>query len=182
MPCPIRLLRRRLSGLAVLLLLAGAGPRPALAASLSPQEVQVLGKALAFVQPLPAGATTIAVVYAAGNAASRADAEKIAAEIGNGFQVGAVVLKPQVIDTASLAASDPAVIVTAAGANGDAVMRASRARHALCVTSALEAVQSGRCTMAIWSDPRAEIALNVEAARAAGVSFPLAFHMMVREL
>jgi hypothetical protein len=61
-------------------------------------------------------------------------------------------------------------------------MRASRAHHALCVTSALEAVQSGRCTMAIWSDPRAEIALNVEAARAAGVSFPLAFHMMVREL
>ncbi len=60
MLCPIRLLRRRLPGFAVLLLLAGAAPRAVMAASLSSQEVQVLGKALAFMQPLPPGATTIA--------------------------------------------------------------------------------------------------------------------------
>ncbi len=182
MLCPIRLLRRRLPGFAVLLLLAGAAPRAVMAASLSSQEVQVLGKALAFMQPLPPGATTIAVVYAAGDARSHADAEQIAAEIGNGFQIGTVVLKPQVIDTAALATSDPAVIVTATGANGDAVLDASRAQHALCVTSALAAVQSGSCTMSIRSNPRVEIVLNAEAARAAGVGFPIAFHMMVREL
>ncbi len=86
------------------------------------------------------------------------------------------------IDTAALATSDPAVIVTATGANGDAVLDASRAQHALCVTSALAAVQSGSCTMSIRSNPRVEIVLNAEAARAAGVGFPIAFHMMVREL
>ena len=182
MACLTRLLCWRLPELAVLLLLAGVEPRPALAASLSPQEVQVLGKALALVQPLPAGATTIAVVYASGNAGSRADAEQIAAEIGDGFQVGPVVLKPLVVDSAALATIDPAVIVTAIDANGDAVLRASRARHALCVTGELAAVKSGRCIMTIRSDPRVEIVLNAEAARAAGVSFPIAFHMMVREL
>ena len=142
----------------------------------------MLGKALGFVQPMPAGAATIAVVYAGGNPVSRADAEQIAAEIGDGFQVGSTVLKPVVIDSAALAGIAPAVIVTAIGANGDAVEHASRAGHALCVTSELAAVQSGRCIMTIRSDPRVEIVLNAEAARAAGISFPIAFHMMVREL
>jgi hypothetical protein len=166
----------------VLLLVAGADLRAAIAASLSPQEVQVLAKALAFVQPLPASATTIAVVYAAGDTGSRADAEQIAAEIGDGFLLGTVVLKPQVVEAAALATSNPAVIVTAAGANGEAVMRVARAQHSLCVTSEQAAVQSGSCIMTIRSNPRVEIVLNAAAARAAGVTFPIAFHMMVREL
>ncbi|MGA3402762.1 MAG: hypothetical protein ABSC95_26430 [Acetobacteraceae bacterium] len=182
MPCRNRLARWGPPGLAVLLLLAGAEPRAAMAASLSPQEVQVLGKALGFVQLPPDGATTVAVVYASGNAGSRADAEQIAAEIGDGVRVGSIILKPQVIDVAALASIEPAVIVSAADANGDAVMRASRARHALCVTAELAAVQSGSCIMTIRSNPRVEIVLNAEAARAAGVVFPIAFHMMVREL
>ncbi len=176
------MLRWKPPGLAVLLLLAVAEPRAAMAASLSPQEVQVLGKALGFVQALPAGATTIAVVHASGDAGSRADAEQIAAEIGAGFRIGSVVLKPQVIDVAALATIEPAVIVAAAGANGEAVMRASRERRALCVTGELAAVQSGSCMMTIRSNPRVEIILNAEAARAAGVGFPIAFQMMVREL
>ena len=102
-------------GLALLLLLAGADPRAALAASLSPAEVQVLGKTLAFVQPLPSGATTIAVVYARGDAASLTDAGQIAAAIGDGVRVGNVVLNPQVVDLAALATIDAAVIVTCCG-------------------------------------------------------------------
>jgi hypothetical protein len=182
MPCRNRLSSWGPPGFAVLLLLVAAQPRAATAASLSPQEVQVLGKALAFVQPLPGGAATIAVVYASGNAGSRADAEQIAAEIGDGVQVGNIVLKPQVIDIAALATIEPAVIVAAADANGEAVMRASRARRALCVTGDMTAVRSGSCIMTIRSSPRVEIILNAEAARAAGVGFPIAFHMMVREL
>lgn len=142
----------------------------------------MLGKMLAFVQQLPANATTIAVVYASGDAGSRADAERIAAEIGDGFRVGATVLKPRVIDAAALAASDPAVIVTAADANSEAVMGASRARHALCVTGDLAAVRSGTCMIAIQSSPKVGIWLNAHAAGEAGVGFPTAFHMMVREL
>jgi hypothetical protein len=182
MPCRNRMLCWRPPGLALLLLLAGADPRAALAASLSPAEVQVLGKTLAFVQPLPSGATTIAVVYARGDAASLTDAGQIAAAIGDGVRVGNVVLKPQVVDLAALATIDAAVIVTAAGANGDAVMQASRALHALCVTADLAAVQAGTCIMTIRSSPRMEIILNATAARSAGVGFPVAFHMMVREL
>jgi hypothetical protein len=177
-----RIPRRRIFSLAILLLLAVAEPRAGIAASLSPQEVQVLGKALNFVQLPPRSSTTIAVVYASSDAASRADAEQIAAEIGDGFRVGNVVFTPRTIDIAALATIEPAVIVTAAGANGDAVTRASREHQALCVTAELAAVRSGSCIMTIQSNPKVEIVLNTSAARAAGVAFPIAFHMMVREL
>jgi hypothetical protein len=182
MPRRTRTLRWRTPELAVLLLLVGGDPSAGLAASLSTPEVQVLAKALALMQLPPGSAATIAIAYAAGNAGSRADAEQIAGEIGDGVRIGNVILKPQVTDVAGLKETQPVAIVAATGANGDDVMRVSRERHALCVTAELAAVESGRCTMTIRSNPRIEIIMNAEAARAAEIGFPVAFHLMVREL
>src|SRR5271167_1687961 len=58
------------------------------AASLSEKDVHVISKVLGFLDPAPTGGT-VAVVYASGDAASKADADGIAALFGGGLAVGA---------------------------------------------------------------------------------------------
>jgi hypothetical protein len=152
------------------------------AASLSPQDIRVLGNALAFMQPRPARDGSVAVVYAGRNSPSHQDAEAILAMIGKGLTVGSVVLTPRLIDTADLQTSEFSLVIVAAGANGEAVMHSAQAHHSLCVTADQAAVQQGLCTMAIRSTGRVEILLNHQAAQASGVGFATAFRMMVREL
>lgn len=151
------------------------------AASLSAKDVQVLGRVMAFLQPPPGGGS-IAVVFAHDNAASRHDAEAIVALLGDGLRSGGGMLRPMLRDSASLEPGDFSVLVAAEGASGDAVMAASRAHHALCVTGDLAAVQAGACTMAIRSEPRVEVVISHAAAAAAGIEFVAAFRLMVREI
>lgn len=180
--CGIWLLRKLGRGAALALaLLVLLGPCRGVAASLSPQDVQVLGRALAFLQsPPPSG--ELAIVYAAGNAASQQDATSIAAEIGDGLHAGNAVLTPRAIADSALAGHAFVVAIAAAGANGAAVRAAIAEQHALCVTADLAAVTAGTCTMAIRSEPRVDIVVNHAVAVACGVEFVAAFRMMIREI
>jgi hypothetical protein len=168
---------------AVLACLAGLGAaRPQAAGpTLSHRELQILGGAIAFMQPPPAGGP-IAVVYVASDPASRRDAEAIAGEIGNGLKVGSMRLSAMVVDAGMLASSGFAMVITAAGANGPVVGAAVRAAHRLCVTADLAAVQAGTCTMGIRTEPRVEIILNHATAAASGIEFPVALRMMIHEI
>jgi hypothetical protein len=156
-------------------------PSLAAAASLSPQELQVLGGALAFLQP-PPGSGSVAVVYAPGDAASRQDADAIAAAIGGGLRVGSAILPAQVVEPGTLAAGGFALAIAAAGANSAQLGATVRARHLLCVTAAAAAVQAGFCTMAISTELRVQILLNHAAAAEANIVFAPAFRMMIREM
>lgn len=154
----------------------------AFAASLSAQDLQVLGTALAFMQPRPANDGTLAIVYATGDRASLEDARAIMAAIGSGLIAARTTLVPKLVDADTLAATDFSVAIVAAGANSEIVMRAVRAQHALCVTADQAAVQQGVCTMAIRSSERVEIVLNHQVAERTGINFATAFRMMVHEL
>jgi hypothetical protein len=167
--------------LALVVMTHGAGSHAATAATMSSKDVQVLGRVLAFLQPPPASGE-IAVVYAAGDASSRWDAEAIVAQIGSGLKVGGAVLQPRLVERAALADGGFPVTIIAAGANGPQVGAAIRASHSLCVTGELEAVQAGLCTMSIRSEPRVDIVINHAAAAASGVEFAAAFRMMIREI
>ena len=149
------------------------------AASFTPKDLQVLGRAIAFMVPPPGPDTFLAIAYAPGNAASRQDAEAIAALIGGGLTAGRTVLRPRLVDTNGLAAGGFAVVIAAAGANGPPLNAAARGARALCVTTEIEPVRAGLCTMAITSEPRVEIVVNHAAS---GVEFAAAFRMMIREM
>jgi hypothetical protein len=151
------------------------------AATLSSQELQIIGHAVAFLQPPPTGGA-VAVVYAAGDAASRRDADAIAGEIGTGLQAGNLLLPVRVVDEAAIAQGGFVVAIAAAGANGAMLGAAMRAAHILCVTADLATVQAGFCTLGIVTRPRVEIVLNHTAAAAADITFAAAFRMMVREI
>lgn len=151
-------------------------------ASLSRRDVQVAARALGFLQPPPAGEVWVAVVFAPGDAASRRDAERIAALFGEGLRAEGAVLRARAVAADALGAGGHAALIAAAGAPGEALMATARAQRIACVTATLEQVETGRCTLWVRSEPRVQIAVSRAAAQASGLGLAAAFRMMVREL
>jgi hypothetical protein len=174
--------RGRRRGLVVVSVLLASIARTVCAASLTPQDLQVLGSALAFVQPRLAGDGVVAIVYTGKDSSSRQDAEAIRAAIGEKLSANGILLIPKLVDAAELASVDFRLVIVASGANSDAVASALRMHHALCATADQEAVRQGLCTMAIRSTGKVEILLNYRAAQASGINLATAFRMMVSEL
>lgn len=174
--------RRRLAwqGAVVALTLGLAAPQP-MAASLSDRQLQVIGRAAAFLQPVPPG-TAVAVVYDPARPDSRQDADQIAAAIGSGLAVADRLLPARVVTPDQLADGNFALVLAAAGVNGEALAAGLRTAHRLCVTTDLAMVQAGFCTMAVTTDVRVQIVLNHAAAAADGINFAPAFRMMIREI
>ena len=147
------------------------------------RDVQVVARALGFLQPPPSGDTWIAVVFSPDSAPSRQDAERIAALFGDGMRIGGATLRARPIGADALTgASAPSALIAAAGAPMDIVMAAARLGHIACITAVREQVEAGRCTIWIRSEPRVEIVVNQAAARSCGLDFAAAFRMMVREI
>jgi hypothetical protein len=174
--------RGRRRGLVVVSALLASIARTACAASLTPQDLQILGSALSFVQPRIAGDGVVAIVYTAKDNGSRLDAEAIRAAIGENLTANGILLIPKLVDAADLASVDFSLVIVASGANSDAVASALRTHHALCATADQEAVRQGLCTMAIRSTGKVEILLNYRVAQTSGINLATAFRMMVSEL
>jgi hypothetical protein len=153
---------------------------PAASASLSARDVQIVAKILGFLDPPPAGGV-VAVIYAAHDAASKRDAEAIAGMFGGGLASGGGVLRARTVAAGALGdGGGYAAIILAAGAEreGGAV---AGVHGVLSITAADALVRSGRCVMAVHSQPRVDITISRMAARAAGVNFTAAFGMLVHE-
>ncbi|MGE0223326.1 MAG: hypothetical protein AB7F35_29605 [Acetobacteraceae bacterium] len=184
MPRPTGLGSRRTQGstlcaFAIVILLAWG--LPARAASLSLKDMQVLSRALGFVQPgLASG--TVAIAYSAADPASKRDAQEIAALILGGLRVGGVVLTPEIVEDTVLGGRRFVVLIAAAGAGREAIQTASRNARALCISADMEMVRSGHCAMGIKSAPRVEIVVNHDAVKASGIEFAAAFRMMIKEI
>jgi hypothetical protein len=152
------------------------------AASLSDKDVHVIGKVLGFLDPVPAGGA-VAVVYASGDAASKADADAIAALFGGGLAVGSGNVTAKAVDGAALGDGSGYIgIIAAAGVQGDGAMTAAKAHKIPCITSSTALVKAGQCLIAVHSDPSVDITVNHAATTAAGVSFDSAFGMLVHEI
>jgi hypothetical protein len=159
-----------------------ACPAAAADASLSARDVQIIAKALGFLDPAPHGGGTIAVVFAPASPASKADAIAIVALFGDGLTSvgGLVTAKPVAADAVGDGAGYVAVIL-AAGAD-NAAPGAPSPHGLLSITGADALVKSGKCVMAVHSQPRVEIIVNRAAAHAAGIDFTAAFGMLVHEI
>lgn len=152
------------------------------AASMTAKDLQVLGRAIAFLLPPPGTGATVAIAYVGGNSASRSDAEAIAALIGDGLHAGNAILHPKLVEVGALATTECAAVIAASGSNGAGLSAASRSAHTLCVTTELAAVEAGLCAMGIKSDPHVEILINHAAVSASGIEFATAFRMIIREI
>jgi hypothetical protein len=141
--------------------------------------VQVIARALGFLEPAPPGGV-VAVLYT--DPASKSDADAVAALFSSGVASRQGPITAKAVDPASLGDGAGFIaVMVAAGAKSDAAAAAAVARHLPCI-AATALVEAGRCTLSVSSDPRIAIVVNHQAAQAAGVSFASAFRMMVREI
>lgn len=167
-----------------LALLAGIahGQTPPSAPSFTATDIEVLNKLLTFVRPAVKGDGIIAIAYRPGNAASKADAEAIAATIGHGIMTGTAHLRPVPVPANQLMADEFDIIIPADKAPMQEVAAAWASHHALCVTSHIARVRAGTCTLGIASRQRVTIVLNTKAARRARVDFAAALLLMIEEV
>jgi hypothetical protein len=169
-------------GLALTLLAATGGYNPASAGSLSQKDVQILAKAIGFLEPPPSGAATVAIAYDPADPASKQDADAIAGYFGDGLKAGAAVLKPKVTEVGQLGGGGFVAVVAASGVKIDQVSKAAQALHVACITSDAAAVQAGQCVMSVKSEPKVEIQISRAAAASSGVAFGSAFMLMAHAI
>ncbi|WP_417488622.1 hypothetical protein [Maricaulis sp.] len=165
----------------LLTVLAGALLTAPVAAETTQRDLEVIGRALGFVDGASGTTRVVAIVYDAG---SEAEAQALASSMGSGLSAGRVTLTPRLVaasDTASLAGADAAVLLGSAA--GDAgVFAATSANGVMSVSTDMSCVQSGKCVMGVQSAPAVRIVVNGAAATASSVSFAAAFAMMVEEI
>jgi hypothetical protein len=152
------------------------------AASMSGRDVEIIAKALGFLDPAPHGGM-VAVLYASGDAASKADAVAIVGLFGDGIGSSGGTMRARAIAVGAFGAGTGYVaIIIAAGAEDLSGLVSPVAHRLLSITAADGLVRSGRCVMAVHSQPRVEITVNRAAAQAAGIGFTAAFGMLVHEI
>lgn len=158
--------------------LAGSGWAAA-EAQATERDLEVVGRALSFLEGASGSDRTVAIVFDAGAAA---EAEALNAAMAGGLSAGRVTLNGQLIPLGqSVAGVDAALFV--GGAAGDAgAVQAATSAGVMTVSTDLSCVQSGHCVMGVQSDPAVRILVNRAAAASASVSFSTAFSMMVEEL
>ncbi len=169
-------------GLGIALLCATGGTSAADAASMTQKDVQILAKAIGFLEPAPSGTGTVAISYDPADPASKQDADAIAAYFGDGLKAGAAMLKPKVVEIGQLGGGGFIAVVAASGVKVAEVTAATRAQHVACITADATAVQAGQCVMSVKSDPKVEILINRAAATSSGVGFGSAFLLMAHAI
>lgn len=145
------------------------------------RDLEVIGRALGFVEGASGSDRTVAIVYDPG---SEAEAQALASAMSGGLSAGRVTLNGRLVpagDLSGLSGADAAVLL--GGAASDAgVASAVNAAGAMSVSTDMGCVESGGCVMGVQSAPSVRIVVNRANANAASVSFAAAFAMMIEEI
>ncbi len=147
------------------------------------QEMRMAGRVLGFLDTPPSGVVTLAVVFDPANPHSREEAVAIGSLLGDRMAVGALTLRPQLVEQARLADTIGygAIFVTD-GIDPQILKAALALRHVPCLTRHLDQIEQGSCMVALRGSPSVDIVVNELNASSVGVRFATAFRMMVREI
>jgi hypothetical protein len=161
-----------------------SGAQTAAWAETTDLDVKVGAKAAAFVQPSLTGEIPTAIVFDPANAASKADADAIAAAIGSGLAIKGGTLKAQLVPVNEIGSLGNVKVIFVAHGLGDhmsAVAEASRAGSILTISNDMNCVEVGLCVVGVESKPKVSIVVSKSATAAANLQFGAAFLMMVQE-
>lgn len=166
------LLRSVLPAGALALALALANASASYAAA-SEKDMQIIAKALGFIEGGPSGEVKVDVIFDPANAESVADADAVAGLLASGLVSGKITLKGAKTESSSGAK----VAYIAKGAEG----KASSLAGVITVSANPDCAISGKCVLGVSTTPKVEIHVSSSAASAVGASFGSAFRMMITE-
>lgn len=157
---------------------------PLAAGATSPKDLKIGIHVIDFVTNVPPGRVGLGIVYDSRIRESHEDAEAILEALSAPGQHLAAGLKPVLIDIRDLDdATDLRALIVAdhMKASYDQLADYGRRRHTLVLSSDLDCVRAGKCTVGIASTPRVEVIVSTQQAQASGIQFSEAFRMMVTE-
>ncbi len=146
-------------------------------AATTPRDLQVIARAVGFINGLPRGIVDVAVVDGPG-------ADALIAAMGRGISAGGVTLNARRVSLGRLAQSGARIVIVpeGQGAAHGAIAAAARQLNAVTLSTDMTCVRSGRCVVGVATSPRVEIVVSRSAATASRVSFSQAFRVMIREI
>ena len=145
------------------------------------RDLEVIGRALNFVEGASGQERTIAIVY---EASDEAEANELASLMDGGLRAGRVTLTARLVsiqNLSSLDGVDAAILVGSTSENSTAFDAAS-SRGVMTVSTNMQCVENARCVMGVQSNPSVKVVVNRNAANGSSVSFTAAFAMMVEEI
>jgi hypothetical protein len=164
-----------------MLLIAGMAAH----ADITKTDVQVAARALSFVSDPLSGTVRVGIVYARSSPRSVREAERLRTILADGLRIGAVELRPILVETADVAGADVDLFFLtehmAATETPDLLGNDNR-RPILCVTTDIEQVRNGSCVMGVRSQPKVEVFVNRASASASEITFSTVFRVMITEL
>lgn len=141
------------------------------------RELQVMARAVGFVQGLPRGVIDVAVVDGPG-------ADAVLAAMGSGVNAGGIMMLPRRVPLQQLAQSGVRVVIVpeGQGASHAAIAVAAQRMQAITLSSDMSCVRAGHCVVGVAAQPRVDIVISRSAAGASRVSFAQAFRVIFREI
>jgi len=150
----------------------------------SPKDIKIGIHVLEFVTNTPPGRAGLGVVYDSRIRDSYDDAQQIFEALTAPGQRLPDGLKPALVDIRDLddvTGLRALIVADHMKAFYDQLADYGRHRHTLVLSSDLDCVHAGKCTVGIASAPRVEVILGTQLAQASGIQFSEAFRMMVTE-
>ncbi len=153
------------------------------AGSVTMQDMQVVGRAISFVEGPKRQPVALVVVFDRAAPASVREMEAVLEVLRQGAEVGGRSFRAVAVEQTQLGATRPGdAVFSTTGVDQRLLLTFVRQSGMPCFTLDTEQVREGACTVAIRSRPSVNISFSSRNASAAGVSFATAFIMMVREL
>lgn len=147
--------------------------------AVSQKDMQILGRALGFIENGPSGDVKLGVVH--GDSVTEAD--EIVSLIGNGLSSGKINIKAEKVSTGAAANANYNVLYFTEGTepSQDSIFKAVNAKGIITVSTHDACLNTGSCVMVVKSVPKVDIRVSTAASQATGVSFGSAFRMMITE-
>lgn len=145
----------------------------------SSKDIQILSRALSFIENGPTGDVNIGVVYDA----STTEADEILSLIGTGITSGKIKLHAQKVSAQDAKDSQYPVLLFTEGTDTSqkAIFDAVNNKGIITVSMHDTCLNNSNCVLVVRSEPKVDIKVSSAAAETTGVSFGSAFRMMISE-
>jgi hypothetical protein len=169
--------------LAVLLMSALVFVAPA-RAELTSTDVQIAARALSFVSNPLTGPVRVGIVYSAESPRSVREANSLQHMLSGGLKIGALQMSPVMVELKDVAGADVDLFFLTEFLEPDALPRPSPGGPTprVCITTDIEQVRNGGCTIGVRSRPKVQVFVSRSAAAASNIQFSTVFRVMITEI
>ena len=147
-------------------------------------DMQVAARALSFISNPLTGPVKVGILYSKSSSRSVRQAENLRAMLADGLRVGSLQMSPVLVELREAADADVDLffLTEHIEPNATDTLADNTSAPILCVTTDIDQVRNGACTIGVRSRPKVEVFVSMAAAKASDITFSTVFRVMITEL